>query len=58
MCTRQRALELGQSVEVLEVAEREIAEYIARHGKPMSRTGQAMRMLRGLVTVNDKRLYL
>lgn len=58
MCTRQRALELGQSAEVLDAAEREIAEYAVIHGKPMSRTGQAMRMLRGLVTVNDKRLYL
>ena len=58
MCTRQRALELGQNPEVIIDAEKQISDYEKEHGKPMSRTGQAMRMLRGLVTVNDKSLYL
>lgn len=58
MCTRQRALELGQKPEVIDAAEKEIAAYEREHGRPMSRTGQAMRMLKGLVTVYDKSLYL
>ena len=39
MCTRERALALGQKIEVIEDAERRIAEYEKKHGKPMSRTG-------------------
>ena len=58
MCTRERALELGQKLEIVEDAERRIAEYEKRHGKPMSKTGQAMWMLRGLVEVYDKTLLL
>lgn len=30
MCTRERALELGQSLEVIEAAEKEIAAYEKR----------------------------
>ena len=56
MCTRERALALGQKIEVIEDAERRIAEYEKKHGKQMSRTGQAMGMLRGLVEVYDKSL--
>ena len=44
MCTRERALELGQKLEIVEDAERRIAEYEKKHGKPMSKTGQAMWM--------------
>ena len=58
MCTRERALELGQKLEIVEDAERRIAEYEKKHGKPMSKTGQAMWMLRGLVEVYDKTLLL
>ena len=58
MCTRERALELGQKPEIVEDAERRIAEYEKKHGKPMSKTGQAMWMLRGLVEVYDKTLLL
>lgn len=58
MCTRERALELGQSLEKIEAAEREIAAYEKEHGKPMSNTGKARRMLRGLIEVYDKSLYL
>lgn len=58
MCTRERALELGQSLEKIEAAEREIAAYEKEHGKPMSETGKARRFLRGLVEVFDKSLYL
>lgn len=58
MCTRERALQLGQEHEVVEDAERRIAEYEKKHGKPMSKTGQAMWMLRGLVEVYDKTLLL
>ena len=58
MCTRERALALGQKIEVIEDAERRIAEYEKKHGKPMSRTGQAMWMLRGLVEVYEKSLLL
>lgn len=58
MCTRQRALELGQKPEILDAAEREIAEYRRRNGKPMSRTMQSAKMLRGLLDVYDKTLLL
>ena len=58
MCTRERAWELGQKLEIVEDAERRIAEYEKKHGKPMSKTGQAMWMLRGLVEVYDKTLLL
>ena len=58
MCTRERALELGQSLEKIEAAEREIAAYEKEHGKPMNRTMQAVLMLSGLVEVYDKSLYL
>ena len=58
MCTRERALELGQKLEIVEDAERRIAEYEKKHGKPMSKTGQAMWMLRGLVEVYEKTLLL
>lgn len=58
MCTRERALELGQSLEVIEAAEKEIAAYEKEHGKPMSKTGKAMRMLRGMVEIYDKSLFL
>ena len=58
MCTRERAVELGQKLEIVEDAERRIAEYEKKHGKPMSKTGQAMWMLRGLVEVYDKTLLL
>ena len=44
MCTRERALELGQKLEIVEDAERRIAEYEKKHGKPMSKTGKAMWM--------------
>ena len=56
LLSRERALALGQKIEVIEDAERRIAEYEKKHGKPMSRTGQAMWMLRGLVEVYDKSL--
>ena len=58
MCTREIALQLGQKIEVIEDAERRIAEYEKKHGKPMSKAGQAMWMLRGLVEVYDKSLLL
>ena len=58
MCTRERALELGQKLEIVEDAERRIAEYEKKHGKPMGKTGQAMWMLRGLMEVYDKTLLL
>ena len=58
MCTRERALELGQKLEIVEDAERRIAEYEKKHGKPMSKKGQPMWMLRGLVEVYDKTLLL
>ena len=58
MCTRERALELGQSLEKIEAAEREIAAYEKEHGKPMNKTMQAVFMLSGLVEVYDKSLYL
>ena len=58
MCTRERALELGQKLEIVEDAERRIAKYEKKYGKPMSKTGQAMWMLRGLVEVYDKTLLL
>ena len=51
-------MELGQKLEIVEDAERRIAEYEKKHGKPMSKTGQAMWMLRGLVEVYDKSLLL
>ena len=56
MCTRERALALGQKIEVIEDAERRIAEYENKHGKPMNKTMQASLMLRGLVEVYDKSL--
>lgn len=58
MCTRERALELGQSLEVIEAAEKEIAAYEKEHGKPMSKTGKAALMLRGMVEIYDKTLFL
>ena len=58
MCTRERELELGQKLEIVEDAERRIAKYEKKYGKPMSKTGQAMWMLRGLVEVYDKTLLL
>lgn len=58
MCTRERALELGQTLEKVEAAERKIAEYEKEHGKPMSNTGKAMLMLSGLVEIYDKSLFL
>ena len=58
MCTRERALELGQKLEIVEDAERRIAKYEKKYGKLMSKTGQAMWMLRGLVEVYDKTLLL
>lgn len=58
MCTRERALELGQSLEVIEAAEKEIAAYEKEHGKPMSKTGKAILMLQGLLDVYDKSLLL
>ena len=58
MCTRERALELGQTLEKVEAAEREIAAYEKEHGKPMNKTMQAVFMLSGLVEVYDKSLYL
>ncbi|MGM9798883.1 MAG: hypothetical protein ACI3ZY_15145 [Parabacteroides sp.] len=58
MCTREKALQLGQRLEVIEDAERRIAEYEKKHGKPMNETGKAMWMLRGLVEVYDKTLLL
>lgn len=58
MCTRQRALELGQRPEVIDAAERRIAAYEREHGKPMSRTMQAAWMLKGLLDVYDKTLLL
>ena len=51
-------MQLGQRLEVIEDAERRIAEYEKKHGKPMSETGKAMWMLRGLVEVYDKTLLL
>ena len=56
MCTRERALALCQKIEVIEDAERRIAEYEKKHGKPMNKTMQASLMLRGLVEVYDKSL--
>ncbi len=58
MCTRERALELGQCLERVEQAEREIAAYEKEHGKPMSPTGKASLMLSGLLEVYDKTLLL
>ena len=58
MCTRERALELGQKLEIVEDAERRIAEYEKKHGKPMNRTMQAALMLRGLIEIYDKSLLL
>ena len=58
MCTRERALQLGQKIEVIEDAERRIAEYEKKHGKPMNRTMQVALMLRGLIEVYDKTLLL
>ena len=58
MCTRERALQLGQKIEVIEDAERRIAEYEKKHGKPMSKTMQGAPMLRGLLEVYDKTLLL
>ena len=58
MCTRERALELGQKLEIVEDADIRIAEYEKKHGKPKSKTGQAMCRLRGLVEVYDKTLLL
>ena len=58
MCTRERALQLGQKIEVIEDAERRIAEYEKKHGKPMNRTMQGALMLRGLIEVYDKTLLL
>ena len=58
MCTRERALELGQTLEKVEAAEREIAAYEKEHGKPMSETGKAIRMLSGLLDVYDMTLLL
>ena len=58
MCTRERALQLGQKIEVIEDAERRIAEYEKKHGKPMSKTMQGALMLRGLLEVYDKTLLL
>lgn len=58
MCTRQRALELGQKPEVIDAAEEKIAAYENEHGKPMSRTMQAALMLKGLLDVYDKTLLL
>ena len=56
MCTRERELELGQKLEIVEDAGRRIAKYEKKHGKPMSKTGQAMWMLRGREEVYDKSL--
>ena len=56
MCTRERALELGQKLEIVEDTERRIAKYEKKYGKPMSKTGQAMWMLRGRKEVYDKSL--
>lgn len=58
MCTRERALELGQSLEVIEAAEKKIAEYEKEFGKPMSKTMRAAFMLKGLLDVYDKTLLL
>ena len=58
MCTRERALQLGQKIEVIEDAERRIAEYEKKHGKPMSKTMQGSLMHRDLVEVYDKTLLL
>ena len=58
MCTRERALELGQKLEIVEDAERRIAEYEKKNGKPMNRTMQAALMLRGLIEIYDKSLLL
>ena len=58
MCTRERALELGQSLEKIEAAEKKIAAYEKEHGKPMNKTMQAALMLKGLVEVYDKSLFL
>lgn len=58
MCTKERALELGQKIEVIEDAEKRIAAYEKEHGKPMSQTMQAALMLRGLIEVYDKTLLL
>lgn len=58
MCTRDRALQLGQKTEVLDQADKEIAEYERIHGKPMSKAGVAMRYLSGLLDVYDKTLLL
>jgi len=58
MCTRERALELGQKPEIVEDAEKRIADYEKEHGKPMNRTMQAALMLRGLIEVYDKSLLL
>ena len=58
MCTRERALQLGQKIEVIEDAERRIAKYEKKHGKPMSKTMQGALMLRGLLEVYDKTLLL
>ena len=41
-----------------EDAERRIAEYEKKHGKPMNRTMQAALMLRGLIEIYDKSLLL
>lgn len=58
MCTRERALQLGQKIEVIEDAERRIAEYEKKHGKTISKTMQGALMLRGLLEVYDKTLLL
>lgn len=55
---KRKSLTARPKLEVVEDAERRIAEYEKKHGKPMSKTGQAMWMLRGLVEVYDKTLLL
>lgn len=51
-------MELGQKPEIVEDAEKRIADYEKEHGKPMNRTMQAALMLRGLIEVYDKSLLL
>lgn len=51
-------MELGQSLEKIEAAEKKIAAYEKEFGKPMSKTMQAAFMLSGLVEVYDKTLLL